>query len=88
MPGGNIATELEASNSENRKWACIYALTKDDKRGLYRYFEIELPKKIVEEDLDWSEPMKITEEIFVRSLADLYQLLDSRGIDPLSFDAP
>jgi hypothetical protein len=88
MSNGCIAIEIQPHNSENRKWASIYPLEKGDERGIYRYFEIELPKNIVENDLDWFKDDEITEEVFVSSLDELYNLLETKKLDPLSFDVP
>lgn len=88
MSGGCIATELQALYPDNRKWAGIYPLAVDDKRGSYKYVEVELPKRIIENDLDWFNDDEIKEEVFLKSLEDLYKLLDDKNINPLSFDVP
>lgn len=88
MSRGCIATEIAPQYIENRKWASIYPLEEKDERGAYRYFEIELPKKIIEEDLDWFKDDEITEEVFVASLKELYDLLEIKKLNPLSFDVP
>lgn len=89
MSRGCIAAEVKAKNPQkNRKWASIYPLDKGDVRGSYRYFEVELAREIIEKDLDWFQDDEITTEIFVRSLDELYQLLELKELSPLIFDVP
>ena len=89
MSRGCIAAEVKAENPEkNRKWVSIYPLKKGDVRGLYRYFEVELTKEIIEKDLDWFQDEEITTEVFGHSLDDLYQLLESKKLSPSIFDVP
>lgn len=89
MSDGCIATELNAQNSKNRKWAAIYPIKdKDTQEMRFRYFEIELPREILEKDLDWFKSDEITSEVFLDSLDELYKLLAEKNIDPVAFDVP
>lgn len=88
MLHSTIVTEIDASNPDNRKWISICPLKDRDERGKYRYFEVELPKDILEKDLDWGSEDEIIEERFLKSIHDIYTLLEQKNIDPHSFDVP
>ncbi|WP_129020206.1 hypothetical protein [Edaphocola flava] len=88
MTKGCIATEVKPIKDENRKWIAIYPLDEGDNRGRYKYFEIELSRKIIDNDLDWFDQDEIKEEIFIHSLSELNTLLETKNLNPLSFDVP
>ena len=87
MSNGCIATEVTPQFTQNRKWIGIYPLNEDE-RGKFKYIEIELPKNIIENDLDWFEDDEIKTTIYLKSIEELYQLLEEKKMDPQAFDVP
>ncbi len=88
MSKGCIVTEVAPQLVGNRKWVAIYPAPEGEIRGAYKYFEVELPGYIVERDLDWFESDEITSWQFVADLAGLYDLLETKNLDPETFDVP
>lgn len=82
----HIATEVEPKTKQNRKWIAIYPTDKEDYK--YRIFEIELPAKIIEQELDWFDDDEITKEYYVKNELELILQLQSLKINPSDFVLP
>lgn len=82
----HIATEIRAENVDNRKWVAIYPSDLED--YLFKIFEIELPKEIIENELDWFDDDEIKYKRYVKSEAELFYWLTEMDIKQSAFTTP
>jgi hypothetical protein len=82
----NIVAEIPSFNEENLKWVSIYPIDLNEYK--FRVLILELPKNLIENDLDWFEDDEIEEEYFFENYDNLMIFLYERDLKPEIFDYP
>ena len=94
-----IAIKLPASSDQFERWACIYADVPKSpffrwaEKWKYKYLEFEIEKKrlaetLAENDVPVNDDIIVKQEIPFEYEDDLFDFLETRGLDLAEFDAP